>query len=49
MVIRAGCMRVERDKQNKTKKKVGPPPKMIDPTLMKNVEFGERPCNKKTY
>jgi len=49
MVIEAGGMREKQNKQNKTKKKVGPPPKMIDPKLKKSVEFAEKPRNKKTY
>lgn len=49
MVIGAGAMREKQDKQNKTKKKVEPPPKMIDPKLTKHVDFGQKPRNKKTY
>ena len=39
----------KQDKQNKTKKKVEPPPKMIDPKLTKTVAFGQKPRNKKTH
>lgn len=36
-------------KQDKTGKKVEPPPKLIDPQLAKSVEFTEKPRSKKTY
>jgi len=49
MVIEVGGMRERQNKQNKTKKKVGPPPKTIDPKLEKSVKFAERPRNKETY
>jgi len=49
MVIEVGGMREKQNEQNKTTKKVEPPPKTIDPKLKKSVEFAERPRNKKTY
>lgn len=49
MVIEVGGMGEKQDKQNKTEKKVEPPPKIIDPKLRKTVELGQKPRNKKTY